>query len=107
MWTVLTSADSVSAAHILAHERAVAAMSTDLFSPLALPSGLVLRNRIAKAAMEEGLAGRAQLPDERLASLYRRRRGRGGRALSARHLTVPTEPRTQARPALPLSRDTP
>jgi 2,4-dienoyl-CoA reductase-like NADH-dependent reductase (Old Yellow Enzyme family) len=47
-------------------------MSTDLFSPLVLTSGLVLRNRIAKAAMEEGLAGRAQLPDERLVSLYRR-----------------------------------
>ena len=47
-------------------------MSTDLFSPLLLPSGLVLGNRIAKAAMEEGLAGRAQLPDERLVSLYRR-----------------------------------
>jgi 2,4-dienoyl-CoA reductase-like NADH-dependent reductase (Old Yellow Enzyme family) len=47
-------------------------VSTDLFSPLVLPSGLVLRNRIAKAAMEEGLAGRAQLPDERLVSLYRR-----------------------------------
>lgn len=47
-------------------------MSTDLFSPLLLPSGLVLGNRIAKAAMEEGLAGGAQLPDERLVSLYRR-----------------------------------
>src|SRR5487761_691057 len=47
-------------------------MSTDIFSPLVLPSGLVLGNRIAKAAMEEGLAGGAQLPDERLVSLYRR-----------------------------------
>jgi 2,4-dienoyl-CoA reductase-like NADH-dependent reductase (Old Yellow Enzyme family) len=31
----------------------------------------VLRNRIAKAAMEEGMAGRAQLPNRRLISLYR------------------------------------
>ncbi|WKG04626.1 NADH:flavin oxidoreductase/NADH oxidase family protein [Mycolicibacterium sp. HK-90] len=46
--------------------------STDLFAPLALKSGAVLRNRIAKAAMEEGMAGAAQLPDERLAALYRR-----------------------------------
>lgn len=47
-------------------------MTTELFSPVPLRSGLVLRNRIAKAAMEEGLAGCAQLPDERLISLYRR-----------------------------------
>jgi 2,4-dienoyl-CoA reductase-like NADH-dependent reductase (Old Yellow Enzyme family) len=55
-------------------------MSTELFSPLALRSGLVLRNRIAKAAMEEGMAGRAQLPDERLVSVYRRW-GAGGAGL--------------------------
>ena len=47
-------------------------MSTELFTPLALSSGLVLPNRIAKASMEEGLAGHAQLPDERLVTLYRR-----------------------------------
>ena len=55
-------------------------MSTELFSPLVLPSGARLRNRIAKAAMEEGLAGSAQLPDERLISLYRRW-GAGGAGL--------------------------
>jgi len=32
----------------------------------------MLRNRIAKAAMEENLAGSSQLPDGRLSSLYRR-----------------------------------
>jgi 2,4-dienoyl-CoA reductase-like NADH-dependent reductase (Old Yellow Enzyme family) len=47
-------------------------MSTDVFSSLTLRSGLVLRNRIAKAAMEEGMAGEAQLPDERLVALYQR-----------------------------------
>ncbi|HEV7528477.1 MAG TPA: NADH:flavin oxidoreductase/NADH oxidase family protein [Solirubrobacteraceae bacterium] len=46
-------------------------MSSELFSPLMLRSGGQLRNRIAKAAMEEGMAGDAQLPDERLISLYR------------------------------------
>ena len=46
-------------------------MSSVLFSPLVLQSGGRLRNRVAKAAMEEGLAGDAQLPDERLISLYR------------------------------------
>ncbi|WP_067844410.1 NADH:flavin oxidoreductase/NADH oxidase family protein [Nocardia lijiangensis] len=51
-----------------------------LFSPLQLRSGQVLRNRIAKAAMEEGMAGRAQLPDERLIALYRRW-GAGGAGL--------------------------
>ncbi|PKV98554.1 NADH:flavin oxidoreductase/NADH oxidase family protein [Nocardia fluminea] len=46
--------------------------SGDVFSPLRLRSGQILRNRIAKAAMEEGMAGRSQLPDERLIALYRR-----------------------------------
>ena len=55
-------------------------MSTELFSPLRLRSGATVRNRIAKAAMEENLAGRAQLPDERLESLYRRW-GAGGAGL--------------------------
>src|SRR5216684_5694443 len=55
-------------------------MSTELFSPLVLRSGARLRNRIAKAAMEESMAGSAQLPDERLISLYRRW-GAGGAGL--------------------------
>jgi 2,4-dienoyl-CoA reductase-like NADH-dependent reductase (Old Yellow Enzyme family) len=54
--------------------------STGLFSPLVLRSGGRLRNRIAKAAMEEGMAGSSQLPDERLISLYRRW-GDGGAGL--------------------------
>lgn len=44
----------------------------DVFSELRLRSGLLLRNRVAKAAMEEGMAGPGQLPDEQLISLYRR-----------------------------------
>ena len=55
-------------------------MSTELFSPLVLRSGATLRNRVAKAAMEENLAGSSQLPDERLISLYRRW-GAGGAGL--------------------------
>jgi len=55
-------------------------MAAELFSPLVLQSGARLRNRIAKAAMEESLAGSAQLPDERLVSLYRRW-GAGGAGL--------------------------
>jgi 2,4-dienoyl-CoA reductase-like NADH-dependent reductase (Old Yellow Enzyme family) len=55
-------------------------MSSKLFSPLRLRSGATLRNRIAKAAMEEGMAGGSQLPDERLISLYRRW-GAGGAGL--------------------------
>lgn len=47
-------------------------MTAGLFSPLPLRSGAVLENRIAKAAMEENLAGAGQLPDERLVELYRR-----------------------------------
>jgi 2,4-dienoyl-CoA reductase-like NADH-dependent reductase (Old Yellow Enzyme family) len=55
-------------------------VSSELFSPLVLRSGGTLRNRIAKAAMEEGMAGASQLPDERLVSLYRRW-GDGGAGL--------------------------
>ncbi|RSS43427.1 NADH:flavin oxidoreductase/NADH oxidase family protein [Streptomyces sp. WAC08241] len=47
-------------------------MTSELFSPLPLRSGQVLKNRIAKAAMEENMAGAGQLPDERLFTLYRR-----------------------------------
>lgn len=54
--------------------------SEALFAPLRLKSGQVLGNRIAKAAMEEGMAGRAQLPDERLIALYRQW-GAGGTGL--------------------------
>lgn len=50
------------------------------YSPIQLQSGQTLRNRIAKAAMEEGMAGQAQLPDERLVALYRRW-GAGGAGL--------------------------
>jgi 2,4-dienoyl-CoA reductase-like NADH-dependent reductase (Old Yellow Enzyme family) len=55
-------------------------ISTELFSQLDLRSGGKLRNRIAKAAMEEGMAGSSQLPDERLIPLYRRW-GAGGAGL--------------------------
>ncbi|OBJ98343.1 2,4-dienoyl-CoA reductase [Mycolicibacterium conceptionense] len=54
--------------------------SEALFAPLQLKSGQVLGNRIAKAAMEEGMAGKAQLPDERLITLYRQW-GAGGTGL--------------------------
>jgi 2,4-dienoyl-CoA reductase-like NADH-dependent reductase (Old Yellow Enzyme family) len=47
-------------------------MTSELFSPLVLRSGQVLRNRIAKAAMEENMAGDSQLPDQQLFTLYRR-----------------------------------
>ncbi|MGA5193248.1 NADH:flavin oxidoreductase/NADH oxidase family protein [Streptomyces exfoliatus] len=47
-------------------------MTSELFSPLSLHSGQVLKNRIAKAAMEENMAGNGQLPDEQLFTLYRR-----------------------------------
>ncbi|MEU1208531.1 NADH:flavin oxidoreductase/NADH oxidase family protein [Nocardia sp. NPDC005825] len=51
-----------------------------LFAPVALRPGLLLPNRIAKAAMEEGLAGPGQLPDERTVAVYRRW-GAGGAGL--------------------------
>ncbi|MER5959422.1 NADH:flavin oxidoreductase/NADH oxidase family protein [Streptomyces sp. NPDC001893] len=47
-------------------------MTSELFSPLLLRSGQVLKNRIAKAAMEENMATQGQLPGEQLYTLYRR-----------------------------------
>lgn len=44
--------------------------SSPLFQPLALPSGQVIKNRIAKAAMEENMADRGHLPGMSLARLY-------------------------------------
>ncbi|MGB0908047.1 MAG: NADH:flavin oxidoreductase/NADH oxidase family protein [Maricaulaceae bacterium] len=44
---------------------------TDLFSPLTLPNGTVLPNRICKAAMEENMAEFGQLPGQALHNLYR------------------------------------
>ena len=58
----------------------LSASVAELFSPLALRSGATLQNRVAKAAMEEGMAGSSQLPDERLFSLYRQW-GAGGAGL--------------------------
>ncbi|MFD8819587.1 NADH:flavin oxidoreductase/NADH oxidase family protein [Streptomyces sp. NPDC059627] len=66
-------------------------MSSPLFSPLRLRSGPVLRNRIAKAAMEEGMAGAGQLPDERLLSLYRRWGGGGAGLLITGNVMVHAE----------------
>ncbi len=56
------------------------ALTTNLSTPLTLPCGLVLPNRIMKAAMSEALADRENAPDERLETLYRRW-GRGGYGL--------------------------
>ncbi|WP_381559662.1 NADH:flavin oxidoreductase/NADH oxidase family protein [Streptomyces eurythermus] len=47
-------------------------MTSQLFSPLPLRSGRILGNRIAKAAMEENMAGDGQVPGEELFTLYRR-----------------------------------
>ncbi|WP_166840992.1 NADH:flavin oxidoreductase/NADH oxidase family protein [Rheinheimera pleomorphica] len=41
-----------------------------LFTPLTLPNGSVIANRIAKAAMEENLASAQHTPSERLFRLY-------------------------------------
>ena len=51
--------------------------TTTLGPPLALPNGLVLKNRLAKAAMSEQLGTKENAPTDALATLYERW-GRGG-----------------------------
>jgi len=43
----------------------------DLFEPLTLPNGITLPNRLCKAAMEENLCDKGQIPGQRLYTLYR------------------------------------
>ncbi|MGB9108240.1 MAG: 2,4-dienoyl-CoA reductase, partial [Telluria sp.] len=43
-----------------------------LFTPLTLPNGAIVPNRLAKAAMEETLADAGQLPGPAIHRLYRR-----------------------------------
>lgn len=46
--------------------------ASPLFQPLELPNGVVIPNRLCKAAMEENLCDAGQLPGDRLFELYRR-----------------------------------
>lgn len=46
-------------------------LASSLFTPLRLPNGTTLANRIAKAAMEENMADPGQLPGPTLYRLYR------------------------------------
>lgn len=55
-------------------------MPPSLFTPLTLPNGSTIPNRLAKAAMEENMAATGQLPGEQLRRLYRRW-GQGGAGL--------------------------
>lgn len=46
-------------------------MSSSVFTPFSLPNGHTIKNRIAKAAMEENMAQANQLPGHALFNLYR------------------------------------
>src|ERR1700738_3572956 len=62
-----------------------------LFAPLTLPNRAVVPNRIAKAAMEENMADRGQIPGESLRRLYESwAEGGGGLILSGNVMTNPT-----------------
>ena len=45
-------------------------MSSPLFTPLTLPNGAVVQNRLCKAAMEENMAEAGQVPGQALLNLY-------------------------------------
>ncbi|MFD1244253.1 NADH:flavin oxidoreductase/NADH oxidase family protein [Paralysiella testudinis] len=47
-------------------------MASALFTPLTLPNGSTLPNRIGKSAMAENMAAQGQLPDEHFVRLYQR-----------------------------------
>lgn len=47
-------------------------MKSPVFESLTLPNGQVLKNRLVKASMEEGMANAKLLPDEALWNLYRK-----------------------------------
>ncbi len=47
-------------------------MTIDISSPVTLPCGLTLKNRLAKAALTEGIADTLNRVDRRLINLYRR-----------------------------------
>jgi 2,4-dienoyl-CoA reductase-like NADH-dependent reductase (Old Yellow Enzyme family) len=47
-------------------------MKSPVFESITLPNGQVLKNRIVKASMEEGMANAQLLPDEALWNLYRK-----------------------------------
>ncbi|MFJ5017980.1 NADH:flavin oxidoreductase/NADH oxidase family protein [Streptomyces griseoluteus] len=66
-------------------------MTSELFSSLSLRSGQVLRNRIAKAAMEENMAADGQLPGAELLGLYRRWAGGGAGLLITGNVMVHAE----------------
>src|SRR4030081_2566217 len=62
-----------------------------LFAPLTLPNRAVVPNRIAKAAMEENMADRGQIPGESLRRLYESWAGGGvGLILSGNVMIDPT-----------------
>ncbi len=63
---------------------------TDLFSPLTLPNGSVIANRICKAAMEENMADAGQLPGKALENLYARwAKGKPGLILTGNVMVDP------------------
>lgn len=77
-----------------------------LFQDLLLPCGLLLPNRLAKAAMEESLAEPGQLPGARIEGLYRRwAQGGAGLLLTG---NVMVDSRAMTGPAtIALEQDTP
>lgn len=81
-------------------------MSHPLFTPLNLPNGQVLPNRIAKAAMEESMADTGQLPGTRLTTLYRTW-GRGGAGLLITGNVMVQDAALTGPAGVVLDRDTP
>lgn len=81
-------------------------MTSTLFTPLQLPNGSTLPNRIAKAAMEEQLAGPGQLPTDAIVQLYQSLAEGGTALLITGNVMVDARALTSAG-GIVLQKDTP
>lgn len=81
-------------------------MTATLFTPLQLPNGSTLPNRIAKAAMEEQLADAGQLPSDALIRLYQALAAGGAGLLITGNVMVDARALTSAGGVV-LQKDTP
>ena len=78
-----------------------------LFTPLTLPNGAIVPNRLAKAAMEEAMADAGQMPGPRIIRLYQRWAEGGTGLLITGNVMVDRRALTARSGAKPISSNSP